>query len=68
MFMYDSIQLGSKNFSQKLLSIITLILFMLFLAQLISGFFLIKSNYDKNAKYFYDNCSNTLKGSTILLI
>lgn len=46
----------------------TIIFYAVFIAQLIAGFFLIKASYDKHAKYFYDNCSNTLKGSTHLLI
>lgn len=46
----------------------TILFFMLFIVQLVGGFFIIKSYYDKHAKYFYGNCSNTLKGSVCLLI
>lgn len=66
--MYDSTHITSTNLIEKILNLLTLILFVIFIAQLISGFFLLKSSYDKNAKYFYDNCSNTLTGSTQLLV
>ncbi len=66
--MYDSKQTTQLNFEQKVMNILTIVLFMIFMAQLIAGFFIIKSNYDRHAKYFYDNCSNTLSGSTHLLI
>lgn len=46
----------------------TILLFMFFIVQLVAGFFIIKSYYDKHVKYFYDNCSNTLTGSVCLLI
>lgn len=46
----------------------TILFFMFFIVQLVAGFFIIKSYYDKHAKYFYDNCSNTLTGSVCLLI
>ncbi len=68
MFMFDIKNMVQVTFGQKLLNIVTLVVFMLFITQLIAGFFIIKSSYDKHAKYFYDNCSNTLKGSVSLLV
>lgn len=66
--MYDTKQSTHLNFNQKTINLLTIVFFMIFIAQLIAGFFIIKSSYDKNAKYFYDNCSNTLSGSTHLLV
>ena len=67
-FMYDCRELYQLNFWQKLFNLLTVFLFAIFFTLLISTFFMFKASYDKNAKYFYDNCSNTVQGSTNLLI
>lgn len=68
LFMYDSMALNETNFKEKALNVFTLFLFMFFIMQLVAGFFIIKSYYEKKAKYFYDNSATTLTGTISLLI
>jgi hypothetical protein len=68
LFFFDCLKLHGNTFQEKFINVMTILIFIVFMTQLIAGFFLIKSFYDQHAKYFYDNCSNTLEGSTHLLI
>lgn len=68
LFMFDSLEIKGSTFREKLVNTFTIVIFAIFVAHIIGGFFLIKSTYDRYAKYLYDNCSNTLSGSVVLLI
>jgi uncharacterized membrane protein len=66
--MSDCTTMFAFRFKDKVLSLISLVLFALLIAQIVAGFFLIKSQYKQHSKYFYDNCNNTITGSFYLLV